>query len=75
MSGFDLSRHIANRTGGPSEVITIQEMCEILGVKRSTLYRRVKSGNFPEPWRTLNGRTIGWLAPAFEEWKKRQSTI
>jgi len=75
MSGFDLSRHIANQTGGPPDVIRIPQMCEILGVSRQTLNRYVKRGVFLEPWRTSKGRTIGWLVPAFEEWKKRQSTI
>lgn len=76
MSGFDLSRHVANQTGGPSEVITIKQMCLLLGVSRSTLYRRVKNGCFLAPWCSPEtGRTYGWLAPAYEEWKRRQSAI
>ncbi len=76
MSNFDLSKHIANLTGGPSEVIDITEICEILGIHRSTLHRRIERGSFPKAcWCHPSGRTIGWLVTTFEEWKRRQSAI
>ncbi|ENC83721.1 prophage CP4-57 regulatory family protein [Escherichia coli P0299917.7] len=42
-------------------------MIELLAVSRTTLWRWVNEGIFPEP-RKIQGRTLGWTASQYEEW-------
>ncbi|MFV7784207.1 helix-turn-helix transcriptional regulator [Shewanella marisflavi] len=44
-----------------------QHIQHVFGISRSTLYRWVKSGKFPEPIMTQNGRSC-WLFKDIHEW-------
>lgn len=37
------------------------------GYKRSTIYEKIKSGEFPKPY-PLGDRAVGWLADDVEGW-------
>ena len=41
---------------GHGELLTIEEVCEMLRVDRTTLWRRRKRGQFPQPVK-INGYT------------------
>ena len=41
------------------------------GFSRSTLYRRVAEGTFPQPV-NLGGRTVGWVESEIQDWLERQ---
>lgn len=51
-------------------ILRIEDVLEMTGLSRSSLYRRIKDGTFPEPLR-LGGdasRAVGWLEPEVIAW-------
>lgn len=50
------------------ELVSIKEMCQLLGVSRTTLWAYEKSGKVPEPVR-IGGR-VKWRRADIEEWIK-----
>ena len=42
--------------------ITLQELCELLGISKATFYKHHRQGVFPEPLRTGGGRLVFDLA-------------
>jgi len=51
----------------PQRMIRIKMMLEWLGCSRTTLYRWVQDGKFPQP--KMNGtRTLGWTYNQYEQW-------
>ncbi|AFV73508.1 AlpA family phage regulatory protein [Shewanella oneidensis MR-1] len=48
-------------------IIRITEMCQLLGIDRTTLYRRVKRKVFIQPIKSQN-RTIGWSESSYINW-------
>lgn len=48
-------------------IIRITEMCQLLGINRTTLYRRVKRKVFIQPIKSQN-RTIGWSESSYINW-------
>ncbi|WP_325955083.1 helix-turn-helix transcriptional regulator [Pantoea anthophila] len=53
----------------PQPIIRISKMMELLDCSRTTLYRWVKQGVFPQPI-MREGRTIGWKLADYEAWQK-----
>lgn len=51
----------------PLRLIRINRMIDLLSVSRTTLWRWVNEGNFPQPHK-VNGRTHGWTTSQYEEW-------
>lgn len=49
------------------EVLRPQEVCEVLGISLSTLYRLRRAGRFPSEVRLAN-RLIGWRVVDVEAW-------
>lgn len=39
------------------------------GLKTSSLYEKMKAGEFPRPVR-INARSVGWMASEIVEWQK-----
>lgn len=52
---------------GPQRLIRIREMLDLLNCSRTTLYRWVLNGEFPEP-KKRSGRTMGWTVTQYEQW-------
>jgi prophage regulatory protein len=48
-------------------IIRIHEMSQLLGIDRTTLYRRVKRKAFITPIKVQN-RTIGWSESSYKNW-------
>ena len=51
-------------------IMRIPEVVKITGLSKATIWRRVKSGDFPAPLRlgNLNSRSIGWREGEVEKW-------
>lgn len=56
----------------PQRLIRIAAMLELMDCSRTTLYRWVKSGFFPQPL-MRGGRTLGWASNSFELWMIEQN--
>ncbi|WP_102397585.1 helix-turn-helix transcriptional regulator [Vibrio cyclitrophicus] len=56
----------------PDKLITIKEMMELIGKKRSTIYKMVKDGRLPRPV-VVNNRTQGWTLSSYEKWIESNS--
>lgn len=48
-------------------ILRVPEVCRLLTCSRTTLWRMVKSGDFPEPLR-IGKRGIAWQRKAVEQW-------
>src|SRR5439155_2846707 len=44
-----------------------REVCERVGLSRTTIWRQVRRGEFPTP-RRLSANAIGWMASDVEAW-------
>ena len=51
-------------------ILRIPEVVEITGLSRTTIWRRVKSGDFPVPVRlgSLATRSVGWRESQINDW-------
>lgn len=58
-------------------ILRIPEVVEITGLSRTTIWRRVKSGDFPAPVRlgSLGTRSVGWRESAIREWLESRPTF
>jgi len=48
-------------------ILTTKEVCSIIGFSRQTVYRMVKSGEFPAPAK-LGTRRVGWKTSHVNGW-------
>ena len=44
-----------------------KEVCEVLGIKRTTLHKWCKAGTFPQPLQ-LGVRAVAWRVPDVQNW-------
>ena len=49
--------------------ISIKQVCGLLGISRSTIYKRVSEGSFPPPIR-VGARTVRWSVDTIEAWRE-----
>ncbi len=54
-------------TGSPNRLLRLGEVLARSGLSRSTLYRQMRDGSFPEPLR-IGVRSVGWLESEIEAW-------
>ena len=57
------------------KIIRLPALMEMVGLSRTTIWRRVKSGDLPPPIR-LGGpgsRAVGWRRTAVEDWVRSRS--
>ena len=52
------------------KILRIPDVVEVTGLSRTTIWRRVKSGDFPAPVRlgSMATRSIGWREGEVERW-------
>lgn len=48
-------------------ILRPREVCRAIGLSRTTLWRRVRDGQFPKPIR-LGPNAVGWRLSAVQEW-------
>ena len=49
------------------QVLRLKELVKLFGLSKSTIYARIKEGDFPKPIR-LGPRSIGWFQHDIESW-------
>ena len=52
----------------PGSLVRLSDVCEFLGISRSTVYLRLSEGRFPPPVR-LGPKTVRWRIEAVEDWR------
>lgn len=52
-------------------ILRLPEVKTRTGLSRSSIYLRVRRGNFPKPI-ALGGRAVGWVEAEIEDWLNRQ---
>lgn len=53
-----------------NSILRLTQVCELTGLKRSTIYSRIADGAFPKQF-PLGGRAVGWLASDVDSWINR----
>ena len=48
-------------------ILRLPEVSQVTGLSRSTIFRLVQAGNFPQSVK-LTARTIGWYSTDIETW-------
>lgn len=56
-----------------SEYMNIHEICDLFGVSRSTIDRRVKNRTFPQPFRI--GKTLRWTRKSVMSYKAKKDAL
>ena len=51
-------------------ILRTPEVVKLTGLSRTTIWRRVRSGDFPAPVKlgSLASRSVGWRESEIEEW-------
>lgn len=57
----------------PGTLISIKEVCGLLGISRSTIYKKLVEGIFPKPV-PLGPRTVRWRVEEIEAWVEARAT-
>ena len=59
------------------KILRIPEVVEVTGLSRTTIWRRVKSGDFPAPVRLGSMATwsVGWPESKVERWLDSRPTL
>ncbi|MEM5277480.1 AlpA family phage regulatory protein [Cupriavidus taiwanensis] len=52
----------------------MKKLTEKLGLSKSTIYQKIKDGEFPAPFSIGNGRSRGWLESTVDSWIQEQLT-
>lgn len=50
------------------QLLRIRDVCAATGLGRSTIYRLIKEGRFPQPIDILGPTTAAWLASEVNAW-------
>lgn len=50
-----------------NKILRLPEVMKIIGLRRSTIYRKISEGSFPRPI-PLGERAVGWIESDIQEW-------
>jgi prophage regulatory protein len=53
----------------PDRILRLNAVLDLTGLSRSTLYRKVADGSFPQQVQ-LSTRCVGWRTSAIAEWQR-----
>ena len=58
-------------------IMRIPEVVQVTGLSRTTIWRRVKSGDFPAPVRlgSLATRSLGWRESEIRKWIESRPVV
>ncbi len=59
----------AETTELPIPLIKISALTKGLGLSRTTIYRKMKAGNFPRPIKT-GSKSVAWVASEIQGWQQ-----
>jgi len=54
-----------------TKILRLPSVKQQTGLSRSTIYLRVKEGQFPKPV-SLGGRSVGWIESEIQAWLEEQ---
>ncbi|BBP45868.1 hypothetical protein THMIRHAS_12410 [Thiosulfatimonas sediminis] len=57
-----------------AKIMRLKEVIEVTGLSRTTIYRKVKAGEFPQR-KQLSARSVGWLESDVTAWINQCSTV
>lgn len=58
---------ITSKIDDRTRLLRLKEVIDVVGMKRSTIYERIRMGSFPSPIR-LGARAVAWLNTDIQEW-------
>ncbi len=65
----EISSHLADKhPSNAPMLLALRELCELLSISRSSIYKWLSEGDFPQPIR-IGGRSIRWRVEDIEAWK------
>ena len=75
VSGY-LSRD-EDRSVRMDSILRTKDVLNVVGFARTTLWRRVKSGDFPQPVRLggAGSRAVGWRSGEVERWLAERPSV
>ncbi len=56
-----------SRIYSPDTMLRLNQVCEITGKKKSSLYKAIADGEFPEP-KKIGKRAVAWSANVVFQW-------
>ena len=63
-----MSKRAVRPNAGPLQVLRQSDVLVLLSVHRSTLWRWIRSGQFPRPIRLARSAAYGWFRKDVESW-------
>ena len=51
----------------PQKILRPKQVCELLGIPKSTLYPWIRDGEFPKPF-NMGKRAVGWTEETINNW-------
>lgn len=61
-----------NQSRPTDRILSMRQVCTIIGLSRTTVWREQRKGRFPKPIRLSPGR-VGWPQGAIEIWLAKRS--
>jgi prophage regulatory protein len=58
-------------TSESMKILRLPQVCELVGLRRSSVYQRIKTGAFPAPIE-LGPRARGWLESEVQGWLRKR---
>ena len=58
----------------PARILRFQQVRARTGLSRSTIYRRLAEGAFPDPVQ-LGARAVGWIESEVDEWIRQRIVV
>ena len=58
--------------GKPEVLLRLRDVCQIVGLSRSTIYKRLADGRFPKPVR-LGERAVRWPSNEIATWWRTEA--
>jgi len=58
----------ASKVVGDDQLLTLRDVCDLIRISRSTVYKRITEGTFPPPIR-LGTRTVRWQYIDISRWR------
>ncbi len=63
-----------NTPNNNPRVLRFNDIHAITGLSRTSIWRRVRSGDFPQPI-SLGGSSVGWLSDEVTDWLKSRPRV
>ncbi|MFL7961006.1 helix-turn-helix transcriptional regulator [Pseudomonas kielensis] len=71
-----MAMHVSNSddVGDDDKILRLRDVEAIVGLKRSTIYRKISEGHFPRQ-RLLCGSSVGWRNSEIQAWIRQREAL